>query len=427
MKKQHVGYLVKHYDLIVAGGGTAGTAAAVSAARNGLKTLLIEESNCLGGTSTAGCVNEWFAQPEGVGSIFHTIHTVLMSHNYAFGRHFNGEALKWIWQDLCMEAGVDILFHASLLSVSKRNRRLRSIKVLASSRKLEFTADYFVDATGEGDLAFLAGAEFMKGHPDNGRQLHMSLVFLMVKSCQTPVPYLPENETAYETFDDIPGLGVHGQLEDGRIYCNLTKIMGLDSTDPFELSQAEMEARRQMMKAVHFLQRTRYPEYIPVTSGAHIGIREGRRVVCDYTLKAAEVIAGTSFSDGTVVGTSQIDFHSLTRRGTVGWRQKLKPYAIPYRCFCVKGLSNLLVTGKCIGVDQIVHSSSRMTPTCCGMGECVGLAVSLAIQQRVKNIRKIPMKELHVLMANAGFFLNPEDHQPFHPSDDYDGSPEDIE
>ncbi len=404
----------KHYDIIVAGGGSAGTAAAVAAAGRGSKVLLVEETNALGGCSTSGLVNEWFANTSGLGDIFAYLYRELDKCGLSGGgRMFNGETLKGLWQWLCQQAGVEVLFHASVIEATGKTGQLTGVKIVACSQMIEATAKYFIDATGEGDLAFLAGAEFMKGHPENGMQLHMSLIFHMVKSPRPVVPYLPEGMTPYDSIDELPGLKVHLQLEDGRVYCNTTKIMKHDSTSPWDLSSAEAEARIQMMKIVHFLQRDRFKDYIPAASGSTIGIREGRRIIGDYILTAEDIINGCNFDDGTVVATSQIDFHSLSKEGNTGWRKRVAPYSIPFRCLYSRDFANLLVAGKCISTDQIAHSSCRMTPTCCGMGQTVGIAAAMAVQTELSNIRDLPVKELQSEMVQAGFELSPAKHLAF--------------
>ena len=137
------------------------------------------------------------------------------------------------------------------------------------------------------------------------------------------------------------------------------------------------------------------PTFALASSGAKIGIREGRRIIGDYVLAQDEILNRTEplvFDDGIAVATSQIDFHSLTKSGDSGWRQRLEPYNIPFRCIVAKGFPNLMMAGKCISVDQVVHSSVRMTPTCCAMGQAVGTAAALAVELNVNNIRRSECK-----------------------------------
>ncbi|MHC4789744.1 MAG: FAD-dependent oxidoreductase [Planctomycetota bacterium] len=324
-------------DVLVAGGGSAGAAAAIAAARRGHSVLLVEEANCLGGTSTAGAVNEYFAYPEGLGDIFlgcvrelkayGAVEPVPPREAYP-GWHFNGEYLKIIWQLMAEEAGVEILLHASVVGAETDGGRVTKARVASCGQFIDVAAKHFIDATGEGDLAAQAGAEFEEGDPEGGRVLHMTLVAHMYDTGQSQPAYLPAGLQEIKGREDFPGLG-YVKLPDGRVYCNSTKVMGLDPTDPFELSKAECTARRQLARVIQYLQREHFPTYAPATSGSSIGIREGRRITGDYVLTEEDILApeGSDFEDGLCVATSQIDFHSLSKPGNAGRREEVHPYA----------------------------------------------------------------------------------------------------
>jgi hypothetical protein len=404
-------------DILVAGGGTAGCAAAIAAARNGHRVLLVEESNCLGGVSTTGGVGEWFASLDGLGDIFERVKTELDHYGARFGQFFNPEYLKIVWQLLAEDAGVDILFHASVVGVEVSNKRVTTATIISASQFMTVDARYFVDTTGEGDLAALANADFMQGDPETGHTLHMSLTCVLQDTGKPVEPYLPPGLEAIPTLEDMPGLHTFRQLPDGRVYCNMTKVIEHDPTDPFSLSAAEREARRQLARTVHFLQRHRYPTYVLCSSGAKIGIREGRRVIGDYVLTETDILRDTvcDFTDGVAVATSQIDFHSLTEAGTGGRRQRVRPYAIPLRSLIVGGFENLLVAGKCASGDQVAQSSFRMTPTCCAMGQAVGTSLALAFTQGIDDIHGIDITQLRAELTRSGTELDPGKHTAYAP------------
>jgi len=423
-------------DILVAGGGTAGTAAAIAAARRGHRVLLVEQSNALGGTSTTGGVCAWFASLEGLGDIFDAVRRELERYGgltrpewRAPGERgdtfFNPEVLKIVWQRLAEEAGVRLLFHASAVGAETEGRRVRRVRVAASGHLIEAEARYFIDATGEGDLAAAAGASFERGHPETGQTLHMSLIFTLYDTGRPVTPYLPDGLEPIRRKEDLPGLNVAARLTDGRVFCNMVKVMHHDPADPFSLSGAEREARRQIARLVHFLQRTRYPTYALASSGAHIGVREGRRIVGDYVLTADDIRGREpkDFPDGVAVATSQIDFHSLTRPGHGGWREAVAPYAIPFRCLVARDLDNLLMAGKCISGGQVAMSSYRMTPTCCAMGQAAGTAAALAVESGRDEIRRIDVARLRRVLSEDGMELDPRRHAPFAP--EVSGGPED--
>lgn len=404
---------MKDYDVIVAGGGTAGTAAAIAAAREGSSVLLIEESNCLGGISTAGCVGEWFAGIEGVGNIFAHAAAELAKANCAWGRFFNSEMLKIIWQHMADASGVDILFHTRLTGVEKKGPAVHAAVCHNRSGIFSVRGKQFIDATGEGDLASFAGATFAKGDPRDGLTLHMTLVFILCNTGKPVTPYLPEGLTPINSRDELPGLGSGGRLPDGRVYCNATKVMRHDPTDGTSLSEAERIARMQIARIVHYMQRTTHPTYQLCASGSKIGIREGRRIIGDHVITEADILAGRTYDDTVAVATSQIDFHSLTEPGHGGRREKVPPYGIPLSAMTPKGISNLLTAGKCISGDQVAQSSYRMTPTCCMMGQAAGTAAALAAALGISNIRAVDIRSLTNRLTSNGLVLDTKKHVSF--------------
>lgn len=407
-------------DVIVAGGGSAGSAAAIAAARRGHSVLLIEEANTLGGTSTVGGVWEWFAGQEGVGNIFEHVRAELRRYDVVDvvkGRHYLGEPLKTIWQLMAEQAGVRLLLHASTVVAETDGARVKSASIASCSHGLRAEGRFFIDCTGEGDLAALCGADFEQGDPEAGRTLHMTLTFTLLDTGRPVTAYLPPGLEPIDDEEGLPGLRVHRPIPDGRLYCNMTKIMGRDPTDPLSLTAAECEARRQVARIVHYLQHHGHPNHVLASTAAKIGIREGRRIIGDYVLTEADISGPEScdFEDGVAVATAQIDFHSLTRPGEVGWRQRVEPYAIPLRCLLVRGFDNLLVAGKCASADQVAQSSIRMTPTCCAMGQAVGTAVALALEQGMDDVRQVDIGQLRRELTAEGVELDPTRHEAFAP------------
>ncbi|MBI4976885.1 MAG: FAD-dependent oxidoreductase [Spirochaetes bacterium] len=402
------------YDIVVAGGGTAGTAAAIAAARPGRRVLIIEESNCLGGISTAGCVGEWFAGITGMGDIFNGITAELTRANCAWGRFFNSEMLKIILQHQMQKSGADILFHTRVTGASVSDGSIKTVHCHNRSGFFEVPAKFVIDTTGEGDLAAYAGASFSKGDPVEGLMLHMTLVFILCDTGKPVTPYLPEGLQAIHSRSELPGLGTGGRLPDGRVYCNATKVMRHDPTDGKSLSDAEAEARMQIARIVHYMQRTSHPTYQLCASGSKIGIREGRRITGEYTLTEKDILAGVTFNDNIAVATSQIDFHSLTEPGHGGRREQVPPYGIPLRALTPKGLKNILTAGKCISGDQVAHSSYRMTPTCCMMGQSAGTAAAAAVENSVTDIRMIDVPHLQRILCENGLVLDPKGHSSFY-------------
>ncbi len=410
-------------DVIVVGGGSAGTSAAVAAGRAGASVMLIEAGNCLGGTSTAGLVATWYASMDGLGSVYDDFVAMLdqfgarEDSSFGYGGMFNAETGKLVWQLLAENAGARVLFHSTPCAADVSRGRVQGLHVFSRAETYRVSGRFVIDATGEGDFCALAGAQFAKGDPDEGRTLHMSLVATLFDTGKPVTPYLPPDLEPIETEKDLPGLSGPHPMADGRFYLNMTKVMGHDPTDPLSLSAAELEARRQLARVVHYLQRTKCPRHMLGSTGSRIGIREGRRVLGDYVLTEDDVLGdGTTFDDGIAVATCQIDFHSLTRPGMVGWRKRVKPYGIPFRSLVVSGFDNVLVAGKCISGDQVAQSSYRMTPTCVGMGQAAGTAAAMAAARKLGSIKDLPVGELRRTLTDAGVELDPAKHKAFPPT-----------
>lgn len=403
-------------DVVVVGGGTAGSAAAVAAARRGRRVILVEQGNCLGGVSTQGGVHEWFASLDGLGDIFDHLRTGLQRFDaFHETRFYEPEYLKLLWQLLAEECGVKLLLHTTLASCTAADGRVQGITVASCGQQRAIYGDWFIDAGGEGALSAAAGASFEQGDPQGGRVLHMSLTFTLRDTGKPVRPWLPPGLEPIESEADLPGLMAYHTFRDDWVYCNMTKVMGCDPTDPESLTAAECEARRQLARVLHWLQRHRLPNHRLAASAARIGIREGRRIVGEKRLTERDILEGgcRNIPDGIAVATSQIDFHSLTRPGNEGWRQGVEPYAIPFGCLVPRGFANLLVAGKCISGDQVAQSSYRMTPTCCAMGQAAGTAAALAHEGGLASIGELDITALRRQLAADGMELDPSRHRPF--------------
>jgi hypothetical protein len=361
-------------------------------------------------------VNEFYANFEGMGNIFSHLVSELQKFDALEGRFFKGEYLKLIWQTLADTSGVYTLFHTSVVDVIVENGWVKEVVTVSGSRQIRLKAKYFIDTTGEGDGAFLAGADFDLGNPENGRTLHMSLTAMFYDTGTERKNYLPQSYEPIRSVDDLPGLRGPVRLPDNRRYANMTKIMAHDPTNPLSLSEAEQEARRQLVRINYYVQ-TLYPTYALISSGQRIGIREGRRIRGEYCITQEDILGVNSkdFPDGIAVATAQIDFHSLSKPGHTGWRQAVRPYAIPFRAMIPKGFNNLLVAGKPISGDQVALSSYRMIPTVCAMGQAAGTAVALALEEGFLDIHQLSINTLRNQLSKDDMELNPAKHKPFSP------------
>jgi len=398
-------------DVCVVGGGPAGIGAAVAAARLGVSTLLIERYGFLGGMATAGLVNPFMNyhvddEPIIAGVFRDWVDGMRRRNGYLdagrCGRNiFDTEAAVASAFELCRVAGVQMLLHSFLDRALTEGRQITHL-ITAGKTRLATQARMFVDCTGDGDLAALAGAPFEIGRETDHATQPMSLCFNMkgVDWSQLPTSEdesdLRDRRRAHmqELYDRAKAAGRiecprHNVLffscvQDDEIHFNTTRVVGRDATDSLDLTAAELEGRRQAEQFASWLQ-DEVPgfanAYLSVTA-AQIGIRESRRVKGLYELTEDDVLSCRKFADGIARANYAIDIHNPTGSGTE--IKRLPPddwYEIPYRCLVPQNMRNLLVAGRCISADHVAHSSLRVMPIAAAVGEAAGTAAAMAVRQ----------------------------------------------
>ena len=388
-------------DVIVAGGGPGGLAAAVSAARNGADTLLVERYGFLGGMATAGLVNPfmtyWAGEEQIIGGVLQEVIdrlTALGAYGKGSRTAFDPEAFKLVADQMCEDAGVKVLLHSFLSDATVSGDAIESIEIAGKSGKTSISARVYVDGTGDADLAFMAGARCEKGRDEDGLMQPMTLNFRVCKVDTSRMP--PRGEEFNKLFDkakaegrlDCPRENVLLFLttREGEIHFNQTRITHADGTSTEDLTRAEIEGRRQAWQFLDFLRRdvSGFEQAEMLMSGPQVGMRETRRVMGEYVLTGEDVLSARKFDDCIARGSYSIDIHSPTGAGTV--IQRLKPgesYDIPYRCLVPLGIDNLLIAGRPISATHEAHSSLRIMPICMGIGQAAGTAAALSIKQGV--------------------------------------------
>lgn len=391
----------KHYDLIVVGGGMTGAAAAVSAARRGLHTLLVEQSGALGGAACTCLVNPFMKYWTGIPG---TDERLMLSRGFfqemldrlsAYGTAardgscFSEEYVKRVLDDLTAEAGVEVLFHATLCGADKDGDAIRSIRVATKAGVLPLTADLYIDCTGDGDLAAQSGCPFRLGRPADGLCQPMTLCFRLgnvdTDAFWADKPHVQDvyraAQQSGETCNPREDVLVFRTLNRGVLHFNTTRIVKLNPTDPFDVSRAERLGRRQMWELFDLLRRE-----IPackdaelLMSAAQIGVRESRMIDGRYVLTAEDLKACTRFPDAIAAGNYDIDIHNPSGAGTSHY---LFPdgqyYTIPYRSLLPLHADNLLVAGRCISATHEAQASIRIMPIVTCLGEAAGVAAAAA-------------------------------------------------
>lgn len=418
---------MKRYDLIVVGGGFAGTCAAIEAARNGLDVLLVEKYNCLGGAA-ANCLvfpfmKYWSIHPETneriilTGNIFTEIIAELDGSIYlsADKQDFDEEMLKLILNRMCVKYGVNLLFNTTVVEANMTDGNITSIKAWGKSKMLELSADYFIDATGDGELSFLAGCEYQLGRSGDNLCQPMTLCFRIdgIDKAKWAANRGKIN-ALYREFQE-KGLIKNPRenvlcfdtLHDGIVHFNTTRIVKLNPTDPFDVTKAEIEAREQAYEVFTFLKENieGFEKSRILSTALQIGIRESRMIKGEYTLTEDDLLSLARFDDAIAVANYDIDIHSPDGSGTSHhYFKKGEWYQIPYRCLLPKGISNMLVAGRCISATHEAQASIRIMPYVAEIGHAAGAAVSMAVLKGT-TLKGFNIKELQAKLKEEGFVL----------------------
>ena len=372
------------FDIIVAGGGPAGCAAALAAARCGTKTLLVEQGTCLGGMWTAGLVNPIF-DFQNKGGILREIITRLKKE-YSFGGFihscFQIEDMKFLLEQMLCDAGVEILYGTIVSRAWMEGDTVKGVVVENKSGRTVFPAKVCIDCTGDADLAVSAGVKTVMGRQEDGKCQGMTLMFLlgnidfMQRDCNELFDLIKEAAEQCASDFTLPYDRPYIiQIPNSNTaVVQLTHIRGLDPTDAFDLSRATIEGRKQAYETVRFM-KSHIPQFRDVLllqTASLIGVRESRRIVGEYTLTAEDALVGRQFEDGITCATFGMDIHNP--EDTTQQCQAVKPYQIPYRCLVPAEIDGLLVAGRCISGTHEALASYRVTGNCAAMGEAAGYA-----------------------------------------------------
>ena len=420
------------YDLIVVGGGFAGTAAAIEAAKHGTDVLLIEKYNCLGGAAAYALVSPFMAYWTHIGAkkkrqnLAGDLFAELSEESMKLtdpsvdtppirDALFDEECMKLAMARMARKYGVTLLFNTAVNAVNAEGGVIRSVKAACKAIEMEFFADHFIDATGDAELSYLAGCECEVGREGDGLCQPMTLCF-RVGGIDKELfeAFRPKMQALYKEWQASGKLSnprenvlVFRNYNEGVLHFNTTRVIKKSPTDPFALTEAEIEAREQVFEMMEFL-RTAVDgcESARLLSTAlHIGIRESRRVMGEYVLCEQDLISLARFKDAIAVANYAIDIHSPDGSGTRF--QEFKDgewYEIPYRALLPKGFHNLLVAGRCISSTHEAQASYRIMPFCAELGHAAGCAVSVA-KKSGKSVRSVDISEVQTILRSEGFVI----------------------
>ncbi|MBQ9730482.1 MAG: FAD-dependent oxidoreductase [Clostridia bacterium] len=396
---------MEHYQVIVVGGGFSGTMAAIAAARDGAKVLLIEKSGALGGAAVLNHVlpfmeYHFFREngevvPLNRGLLKEFVDRLRENNGIlANDSTFNEEYLKVALDDMTEKYGVDVLFHTTLIGANRNGDKLTSIEVFNIEGKSTLTADLFIDATGDAMLTLLSGEPFKIGREPDEKCQPMTLCFRLGK-VDVDKFYSEDFATVNEIWKAKLANGdfinprenilsfIH--TTDDVLHLNSTRV-NLSPVSAKERSDAEKIARKQMIELTNFLR-----EYAPscknatlLSSATEIGVRESRMIDGVYTLTGEDITSCRKFEDAIAAGNYGVDIHSPDGTGTLRIHiPKGEFYTIPYRCLLPKGLTNMLVVGRCISSTHEAQSAYRVMTILASVGEGAGIAAAIALNDGV--------------------------------------------
>ncbi|MGJ3241987.1 MAG: FAD-dependent oxidoreductase [Opitutales bacterium] len=389
------------YDVIVCGSGPAGSAAAITAARAGARTLLLEAAGCLGGVWTSGLLT-WILdgqQKTGImREIFQRISGLSAAEDPGGSRSFDPEAMKVLLETMCLEAGVTIRLHTRVCAgLTDDAGRIQAIFTESKSGREAWAAQVFVDCTGDGDLAARLGATTELGHPETGLMQPMSMLCLLAGTPSLDdKPYtIPRYDPRVSWLREEIRRGGHEPsyanpsmfgIRDGLATLMANHQYTVDGTNADDLTRATLEARREVHAIINALKKAgpRWENLQLVATPAQIGVRESRRIRGRYVLNKDDLIKGARFDDGICRVFFPVDVHSLDPKKSKSLGNEgvtSRPYDVPLRSLIAAEFDNLLMAGRCISGDFFAHASYRVTGNAVAMGEAVGLLGAVATRE----------------------------------------------
>ncbi len=438
-------------DVVVIGGGTAGSFAAIAAAREGAEVVLVEQAATLGGSATGALVTPTMSVHV-EGEPHHSyLAKELDARAIAAGamqlrrkaRYYDPTLLPCVLEDMALEAGVRLYYYTTLLDVVKEGGCVIGAVVKDKSGIHVIRGRIFIDASGDGDLSVLAGASYTKGNPKTGRNQPISLRYLVsgvdmeafhhtvsdhsislsdgcaYAACTRQEPHneveaimarardagdLTKEDLAYWQVFTLPS-------RPDTLACNCPEIFDyVDGTSAHDLTNAQIVGKRGAVRQLAF-----YKKYFRGFENAYIsafapmvGIRESREIAADYILTLPEAVEYKKFPDAVAQTNYPIDIHGYGDEYTndqVKGAVCDRPYfEIPFGSLVVRDLDNVLVAGRCIGCDFFVQAAARIIPTCRATGEAAGIAAAMCAKEGLSVHAPIGVRVHDTMIARGAEF-----------------------
>lgn len=442
------------YDVVIVGGGVSGAVAGIASAKAGARTIIVEKMGFLGGALTASGVGPMMTFHAGENQVVRGIPEEIIENLKKLGgtpghvvdttgytytvTPFDAELLKHVLERMYTNAGGDILFHSMLSSVVKKNGDIDYIKVTTKSDELNFKGKVYIDATGDGDFAAKSGVDFQLGRPKDNlcqpvttnfkvRNVNIKEVKKYILS--HPEEFPPQN---IELIDKAPRFSCAGYVKDlneainkgelsfhrevilffetnneGEVIVNTTRIQKVNPTDPFEVSKAEIEGRKQVLELYNLLRNkiSGFENCVLEYSGPNIGVRESRKIKGEYTLSADDLFEDKYFEDEIARGGYPVDVHSPDGEGTNSKHLSYgASYGIPYGSLINPQVKNIITVGRCISATHEACAAIRVSPIAMAIGQAGGTAAAICANEN-KNAYEIDFNELRKNLKENGAYI----------------------
>lgn len=435
------------FDVVVVGGGPAGLAASVSAARHGARVLLVERYGFLGGMGTAGGVTNFaglYGRKNGeMQQVVHGVVDELLERMAALGglndpqdgmqgrirvQSYDISSLKCAADQMLVASGVKILFHAWAAAVVMQGPEIQALVVETKSGRLAIRATQFIDCSGDADVAHFAGVPyelgdgrgsglypttmFRVGHVDAARALPAVGDFKAINTWMAQVQH--DNPGKYPFPRE--GAILRPQKNPSEWRANVTQIANaqgkaMDATDAQQLSEGELEGRRQISSYFRFL-RDEIPGFADasiVDIAAQIGVRETRRIQGEYVLTGDDILASRKFDDAIGINAWPMELHA---EGRIDWQfphnwdsASGRVYNdLPWRMLVPHQVNNLLVAGRCASMTHEGQSAARVSGACFVMGQAAGTAAAKLSESQTT--ADVDVRELQKFLLQDGVFLD---------------------
>ncbi len=446
-----------YYDVVIIGGGPAGTAAAIASARNGARTLLVEQNGCLGGMLTMAGTGPQMTFHAGstqvVQGIAEEIVERMVEEGFSPGHMedfvgyassitpFDAEGMKLVLETMVREAGADLLYHTVYTGCEREGRKITKVHLYGKQGFFDVAGAVFIDASADGDLATHGGIGSVYGREEDHLAQPMTMnVKVGNVDRDRVIEYVKSHSSdmlstiPFDRLELIPRSGVQGAysiikkakekgefpVDRDMVLCfetnnlgeyilNMSRIVKKSAVDSFDLTEAEIEGRRQAHTIIKFMKKyiPGFEDAVIVSTGPHIGVRESRKINGAYKLTASDLLQNIMFEDAIAMGGYPIDIHSPD--GESMEHHYLKEgswYSIPYRCIYTNELDNLLVTGRCLSATHEACAAVRVTPILMAISQGAGTAAAFAALRGL-GVAAVNVDQLKEALKADGAFLEP--------------------